>query len=172
MLSKFNTQKSTIDQFAFNPEQAIVFNSVRKYPTYLGIGMSLVYFVSLGILWFQGFYQMFTYANNSISADTTFIDLNDLGVKTMHEINAIPMYNLRYKGVHLPRNSDEICGGEFGGDCFAFASKYLDMYWIQANGYSNKTVDKTRLPSRPCEKDEVTKELWPNEYLFVCGPYK
>ena len=82
------------------------------------------------------------------------------------------MYNLRYKGVHLPRTSEKLCGGEFKGDCFAFATKYLDMYWIQANGYTNKTVDKTRLPSRPCEKDEVTSELWPNDYLFVCGPYK
>jgi hypothetical protein len=115
---------------------------------------------------------MFTYANNSISADTTTVDLTELGVKTMHEIEAIPMYNLRYKGEHLPRTSLELCGGEFKGDCFAFAQKYLDMYWIQANGYTNKTVDKTRLPSRPCEKDEVTRELWPNDYLFVCGPYK
>jgi hypothetical protein len=38
------------------------------------------------------------------------------------------MYNIKYNGKDLDRESKEVCG-EFGGDCFKFVEKYLNMTW-------------------------------------------
>jgi hypothetical protein len=75
---------------------------------------------------------MFNYLNNSISSNSTEADLVKLGSVTLEDIDSIPMYNLRYKGKNLRRESKEVCG-EFGGDCFKFAEKYLHMYWTQGD---------------------------------------
>ena len=71
---------------------------------------------------------MFFFQANNISGNTTTISFSDLGVKTLKEVDSIPMYNVRYKGEHLSRTSMKVCG-EFNGDCYQFVSKYLDIFW-------------------------------------------
>ena len=112
---------------------------------------------------------MFYYLNNSSTSSTTEIDFDKMGVMTLKEMGSIPMYNLMYKGKFLPRKSLEVCGGT-DGDCLDFAQKYLKIYWEQANGYINKTVDVYYYEARRCWEEEITEALWENDYLFICGP--
>jgi hypothetical protein len=113
---------------------------------------------------------MVLYLASSISTNTTKANLKEIGVKSLTELNSIPMFNLRYEGEHLPRVSEKICGGKFGGDCFKFASQHLDMYWEQGASLKDGTWKNEKLEARACTRDEVhTHSSDIDDNLYICG---
>ena len=99
---------------------------------------------------------MFFYQNNSISANTTTANYDEIGLMNLKEIGSIPMFLIRYKGAGLKRIDLDICGKEFDGDCFKFVEKQFNLFWNQAVGFKNNTWVNTNHPARPCTEEEVT----------------
>ena len=115
---------------------------------------------------------MVFYLASTINTNTTVADLKAIGVISLTEMNTIPMFNLRYKGKHLPRISEKDCGGKFGGDCFKFASQHLDMYWEQGDSFIDGAWTDKKRPARACTRDEVhSHSSDANDNLYICGDY-
>ena len=120
MLTKLQERITTIDLFPFNPEQALVFNKQKKFQTFPGGVWTMLLIILMGVLWFQQFYQMLYYLNNSVLTNTTAVKFDELGTVDLKSMETFPMFNIRYKGNYLPRISFDFCA-EFNGDCFKFA---------------------------------------------------
>lgn len=69
---------------------------------------------------------MFLFQNNTITQNTTTIDLIPLGKVKLSEMQTLPFVAPYYKGETVPRTSDTMCK-ESGGDCFKFVNKYLKI---------------------------------------------
>ena len=56
MLAKVKNFVKSVDQFPFNPEQALVFNGEKVFQSFPGGVWTISLFFSLGVLWYQQFY--------------------------------------------------------------------------------------------------------------------
>ena len=84
----------------------------------------------------------------------TLAKLDDLGERTVDEMEAKTIYTPRYKGNTLGVYNEKVCGG----DCFEFTQKYIDMYFIQANTDKTGTWSYKRYEARPCKAEDLTLE--------------
>ena len=117
-----------LDQFAFNPEKAININGKSKFSTIPGGVQSILLRTLFFVFWYQNFSHMFLYQKNSISSNSSAVDLIALGNVEISKIKSLPFVAPYYKGSAVPRTSQSMCG-EFGGDCFKWFNKYLKTRW-------------------------------------------
>ena len=80
MLKSLKQRLYAIDVFPYNPEQALVFNKKKLYPTLTGATWTIVLFTAMSVLWAQQFYLMFNYLSGSIQESITTADFNELGI--------------------------------------------------------------------------------------------
>ena len=156
MLQSILTKIKDQDQFAFSPASAISFNKKQIFATLPGGFHSILLSTLFLILWYQNFYQMFFYQNNSITSNTSYADLIKLGNVKMNEMKMIPFVAPYYKGKMVPRQSMDMCK-EFEGDCFKFVNKYLKIQWDNFKSKADYDQGENNyFESKICTPEDIT----------------
>ena len=71
MLAFIVNKISDLDQFAYDPEKALVYKKNKQFPTFPGGCLSIFLGFAFGGFWYWQLFQMFNFENNSTSSNTT-----------------------------------------------------------------------------------------------------
>ena len=100
---------------------------------------------------------MFLNQGNTVLDATTLTDLDKLGNISLSQMKTLPFVGPYYKGKIVPRTSDEMCGGEFGGDCLKFVQKYLKFEWYNTRCEKfGESCSKSIFKSHICTAEEIS----------------
>ena len=114
------------DQFAANPEEALLFNEKKQYPTMFGLIVTFFIVIFTGVLWYTQFNQMFIFGNNSNASFTTEADM--ITVYNVSQIGSFPLYGMLHDGYEMKKYDAERCK-EFDGDCLKWVDKHFEIYF-------------------------------------------
>ena len=97
---------------------------------------------------------MINYMANNISTYSSAANFEVIGTLKLSDIQSIPFYGFYYKNKAVKREDATLCK-EFGGDCFKFVSKYLDITWTTGlNSADAWTASNHK--SHVCQPSEIT----------------
>ena len=102
MSTKFTEKLMDIDQFATNPEGALLFNKKKQYPTMCGVCFTIFIFIFIGVNWGQQIMLMITYGNNSNASFTTEGDM--ITVLNVSLTDSFPMYGFAHENRLMNRH--------------------------------------------------------------------
>ena len=87
-----------LDQFGFNPENALSFNKKQNFKTLTG-GIYFIFLSSLLlVMWYQNFYKMFFYLGDTVGQNETAANMIERGKVKMSQMKSTPFIAPYYKG--------------------------------------------------------------------------